>query len=301
MAAGSAGAGGGAVVVADPTSTASGVRCARLTTLVPLWHYDTMDASRLPTWLFLVVAAVVAISFAAGSILVANRVAPEISKEHNAMMSPFLTVVGLVYGSLLGFTVAVGWQQFYAAHAVVANEAATVATMYRQTVAMPEPEQTQVRQLLRQYARAVVAPEWDLQSSGGTSDSARAAITGMYRVIGSQPPSAAPEPINQAFLNQLSGLATDRSIRITDAKPRIPPLLWTVLIFGGITLVALTGFLRMGSTLGHTVVSGTIAVLLSQMLCIIFLLDHSFGTHRAITPESFERSLAEFDAVDRGT
>lgn len=78
-------------------------------------------------------------------------------------------------------------------------------------------------------------------------------------------------------------------------------MLWTVLIFGGMVLVTLTAFLRMGSTLGHMVVSGTIAVLLGQLLCIVFLLDHPFGTHRGITPESFQQSLQVFDSVDRGT
>ena len=81
------------------------------------------------------------------------------------------------------------WQQFSSAGVIVANEASTLTTMYRQTVAMPEPEQTQMRQLLRQYTSAVAGSEWDKQGSGGASDSARAAITGMYRVIGNQPPS----------------------------------------------------------------------------------------------------------------
>lgn len=213
-------------------------------------------------------------------------------------MSPFITVVGLVYGALLGFTVVVAWQQFYAAQAVVANEASTLTTMYRQTVAMPEPEQNQLRQLLRKYANGVAGREWGSQGSGETNDSA-AAITGMYRVIGSQAPGS-EGPINQTFLTQLGVLATDRSTRIIDAKPRIPPMLWMVLIFGGIVLVSLTGFLRLGSTLGHMVVSGTIAVLLGQLLFIIFLLDHHFGTQRGITPETFQQSVEVFNAVDRG-
>lgn len=262
-----------------------------------------MSFASLPVWLIVIIAAIVAISVAAAAILAANRVLPEVGKEHtgphNGTIAPFITVVGLVFGALLGFTVVAAWQQFSAAQAIVANEASTLTTMYRQTVAMPEPEQSDLRKLLRQYATAVADREWGNQGSGATSDSA-AAITGMYRVLGNQPPGTAG-PINQAFLNQLSVLATDRSTRIIDAKPRIPPMLWTVLIFGGTVLVSLTAFLRMGSTFGHIVVSGTIAVLLSQLLCIVFLMDHHFGTNRGITPEDFQRSQEVFTAVDRGT
>jgi len=47
-------------------------------------------------------------------------------------------------------------------------------TMYRQTVAMPQPEQSQVREQLRKYAQGVQGPEWgkqdfDLISKQGAS------------------------------------------------------------------------------------------------------------------------------------
>jgi hypothetical protein len=260
-----------------------------------------MGGFRTPLWLFVVFVVAVAILVAVGSIFMANRLMSAVGKEHNSTMSPFITIVGLVYGALLGFTVVVSWQQFSSAGAVVADEASTLTTMYGQTVAMPEPEQTQMRQLLRQYASSVVGPEWDKQGSGGTGDSARNAITGMYRIIGSQPPGGASSPINGAFLSQLSVLASDRTTRIIDAKPRIPSLLWAALIFGGTVLVALTGFLRLGSTISHAILSSTIAVLLSLLLCIVFSLDHPFGTHRGITSEPFQHSLKVFDAVDRAT
>lgn len=158
-----------------------------------------------------------------------------------------------------------------------------------------------MRQLLRQYTSGAAGPEWDKQGSCGTSDSARNAITGMYRIVGSQPPGVASSPINGAFLNQITALASDRATRIVDAKPRIPPLLFAALIFGGTVLVALTGFLRLGSTIGHMIVSGSIAVLLGLLLCIIFSLDHPFGNERGITPAPFQHALEVFDAVDRGT
>jgi len=122
----------------------------------------------------------------------------------------------------------------------------------------------------------------------------------MYRVVGSQPPGVAVGPINQAFLNQVTVLASDRTTRIIDAKPRIPGLLWAVLIFGGTVLVAITGFLRMGNTLGHAVVSSTIAILLGLPAVHPLSARPSFGTHRGITPETFQRSVEVFDAVDRG-
>ena len=255
----------------------------------------------LSPWLVLALIGAVAILLVAGSLWLGKRALPNVGKEHNSTLAPFLTVVGLLYGALLGFTVVSSWQQFSSAQAVVAGEASSLTTMYGQTIAMPEPEQTQMRQLLRLYASAVAGPEWEKQASGGTSDSARNAIIGMYRIVGSQSPSVASSPINGAFLNQLSVLASDRTARMLDAKPRIPPLLWAGLIFGGVVIVGFTGFLRLGRTLNNAVLSGSIAVLLGLLLCIVVMLDHPYGTQRGITPEPFKHSLQVFDAVDRGT
>ena len=111
-------------------------------------------------WLLLVLVIVASVGVAVGSILVANRAIPAfVGKEHNSTLSPFVTTVALVYGTLLGFTVVVAWEQFSSAEVNVANEASTLATMYRQTVAMPAQEQGEIRVLLRKYTTAVQGPE----------------------------------------------------------------------------------------------------------------------------------------------
>ena len=175
--------------------------------------------------------------------------------------------------------------------------------MYRQTVAMPAQEQREIRVLLRKYTTAVQGPEWRQQEQnegGGTSDVARGAITDMYRVLGGQDPDAGSSAINSEFLGQLTVLASERNTRILDAEPRIPSLLWFGLMFGGVLLVGLTGFMRLASTRGHIILSGAVSVLLGLLLFVIYCLDHPFGSQVGITPAPFEHSVGVFDAVDEG-
>lgn len=263
--------------------------------------YGMETVSESPLWLLLLMVAVIGILIAVSSIWLANRVLVVVADDHNSKISPFITVVGLIYGALLGFIIVVAWQQSSSAETTVATEASTLTTMYRQTVAMPEPEQTQLKQLLRQYTSAVIGAEWAQQGSGEASDSARAAITGMYRIVGGQQPSVESSPIHPAFINELTQLGSNRTMRIVNARPRIPTLLWSVLISGGVVLVALTGFLRLGNTTGHVIVTSVTAILLGLLLSIAFSLDHPFRSDGGITPAPFQHSLATFDAVDRGT
>lgn len=141
-------------------------------------------------WLALAAVIGVCIVVALGCMWLAYRILPESAgTEYNSSLSPFLTIIGLMFGALLGFTVVVAFEQFSSAGANVADEATTLTTMYRQTVTMPDPERTQIRQLLRVYTTAVKGPEWQSQKRSQANDTARSAITQMYRVIGNQQPS----------------------------------------------------------------------------------------------------------------
>ncbi|MCW2512435.1 MAG: hypothetical protein JWR11_1477 [Mycobacterium sp.] len=254
-------------------------------------------------WLLLALSLVAAVLVAAGSIWLADRtLSKPVSEGHNGALSPFMTCVGLVYGALLGFTIVVGWEQFSSAQTNVSNEASTLTTMYRQTVGMPVPEQAQMRELLRKYAMAVEGPEWENAIRAGTgTESARDALNDMYRVLGTEQADVASSPISQKFLDQLTTLASDRSERILDAKPRIPGLLWTGLLFGGVVLLGLGGFMRLGSVGAHFGLLSAVAVLLGLLLFIVFWLDHPFGNQLGVTSAPFEQSLSVFDSIDRGT
>jgi hypothetical protein len=126
-----------------------------------------------PLWLLVVIVVAIAIAIALCSVWLANRTLSDVGQLHNPTMAPFLGIVGLVYGALIGFTVVVTWQQFAATQVIVANEASALTTMYRQTVAMPEPERPQIQQLLRQYATAVAGSESNKQASDGPPATAR--------------------------------------------------------------------------------------------------------------------------------
>ncbi len=254
-------------------------------------------------WLFLIVVVAVSIALAVGSIWLANRTGvPEHGTGYNASLSPFLTTVSLVYGALLGFTVVVAWEQFSSAEMNVTSESSTLATMYRQTVGMPATEQGKMRELLRTYTTAV-QDEWNPpQTRDRAAETSRGAITDMYRVLGTQSQPAASNPLSGDFLGQLTALTSQRNTRILDARPRIPGLLWTGLLFGGLVVLALLGFIRMDSRRGHILLSSAVAILLGLLLFfVVFWLDHPpFGHQLGVTPAPSSTRWRCSTGVDRG-
>jgi hypothetical protein len=250
-------------------------------------------------WLFLIAVVAMAITSAVGSRALASRLLNEsAAAKYSSALAPFLTTVALVYGALLGFTVVVAWEQFSSAEANVTNESSTLATMYRQTVGMPVPQQKEMRKLLRTYT-ASVQGEWDRQEGEDASETARHAITGMYRVVGEQQTGA--NLVNAEIIGQLTVLTSQRNVRILDGRPRIPGLLWAGMLFGGALLIVLMGFTRLDSKLGHLLLSSAVAGLLGLLMFIVFWLDHPFGRHIGVTPQPIEQAVLVFDQVDQGS
>ncbi|TFV57167.1 DUF4239 domain-containing protein [Mycobacterium sp. PS03-16] len=252
----------------------------------------------LSAFLALVIAA--SIALAVLSVWLADRTVNRPGgRKETGSLSSFVTTVALVYGALLGFTVVVAWEQFSSAEENVTNESSTLATMYRQTVSLPAPQQETMRGLLRSYTDAVVA-EWDHQGNASASADARASITEMYRVLGGQP-SVTSNPIAGEMRDQLNTLTTQRNTRILDAESRIPGLLWSGLLFGAVLLVALTASSRLDIRRNHMILAAAIAVLLGLLLFLIFWLDHPFGRQLGVTPASYDYTIQVFDGVDQMT
>lgn len=252
----------------------------------------------LSLWLFVFAVIAVSIGLAIASIWLAKRSVDEsVAAQYNSSLAPFLTTVALVYGSLLGFTVVVAWEQFSSAAANVTAESSTLATMYGQTAGLPEPDRATLRQMLRTYTGAV-QDEWNREATGARGDTERAVITQMYRVLGNQESGAAANPVRGEFLGQVTVLASERSTRVLDTKPQIPGLLWAGLLFGGVVLVGMLGFARLESLRGHRILSSAVAVLLGLLLAVVFWLDHPFG-RLGVTQSPFEHVLQVFDTVDQ--
>lgn len=261
-----------------------------------------MGGMSLPgLWLFLAVVLAGSVTLAIGTVWLANTTVHRPgAKKETGSLSSFVTTVALVYGALLGFTVVVAWEQFSSAEENVTSESSTLATMYRQTISLAPSEQETMRKLLRVYTTAAQA-EWDRQGRDAASATARDAITDMYRVLGSHDPEAAANPIYAELRDQLNLLASQRNTRVLDFTPRIPGLLWTGLLFGGILLIGMIGFTRLDSRRNHMILSSAIAVLLGLLLFLIYWLDHPFGRQLGVTPASFDYSVQVFDGVDKAT
>jgi hypothetical protein len=224
-----------------------------------------------------------------------------VREGHNEVLIPIFLTAGTIYAVLLAFVVIAVWEAHDAAHANAAEEASTLATMYRQTAGMPPNEQREMRRLLREYTEAVFKQEWQIQAqTGGASPTARHLVTEIYRAIGRLPPSEASAPVSVEFLRTFSVVAADRNRRTLEADEQLPRILWFVLLLGAAIVIGMTFFLYMEVFWLHFVISAAMTILIGALLIVTLLLNRPFSGPLAVDAVAFEHSLGVYDSVDKG-
>jgi len=214
----------------------------------------------------------------------------------------FLTA-GTLYAVLLAFLVIAVWETYGAAKENMAQEAASLVSMYRLTQGMDKSETDTMQRLIREYVEAVVQDEWVTQSeSGKASKKARKAIGDVIRGYGQMPSKVrnAHPIINQEFLSITDQVIAMRNKRIMQAGESLPWVMWLAAILGGLITVGMTFLLFMEREWPHVLMSGLMSLIIGTLIFSILVLNRPFVGPMALGAEPFESTLHTLDAVDQG-
>ena len=253
---------------------------------------------RVLTGLFIVaVATVVAVG---GLVVVQLLVSTERRKQHNDVAGFIYAVLGVSYAVLLGLMLIAVWEQWNAAQAVASDEANELAGIFWFAHALPQPEGRHIQELARSYAQVVVEDEWPLMEQGKASPKAWATLDELRgTILGLDPPTGAQQvPYSQArynqILEQLHGLGDARRERLLAASEGLPPILWVVLIGGGVITIAFTYLFGLENAVVHTLMVASLALIIASSLFTVAALDHPFKGDVRIHPDAFEQVLERF-------
>jgi hypothetical protein len=90
-------------------------------------------------------------------------------------------------------------------------------------------------------------------------------------------------------------LNDSRRMRLVAASESMPPILWIVMIFGGVVTVGFTYLFGLQNTWAHRLMVASLASVIALVLFTIGILEHPFsgGTH--VSPGAFELILDRFE------
>jgi hypothetical protein len=247
----------------------------------------------IPTWIILSTMLVIAFGTSVGGVLLVRRYVEVVNlKHHHDIASPIFSTAGVIYAVLLGFVLIVVWQNFDKAQDNVVSESNAYADIYRDLVAIPEPYSSQAKELMTKYINAVIEDEWPLMAAGKRSPKVQELGAQSWALMASFEPATESQKVFYAeILHRMNDAGEMRRQRITDASSGTHPVLWSVLLLGGIIIVVLTLFFGSEHLFAQLTMTTLLSVLIVLILFTILIMDFPFSGDLSISPQAFQEVL----------
>jgi hypothetical protein len=229
----------------------------------------------------------------------------KVVEGHNDVCVPIFLNAGMLFAVLLGFMVVAVWESYDAAKGTAATEAAALVPLYRSTFALPKEAGDKMREISREYVEAVIEDEWPKQAAtGASSPKARKAVGNLFRAFGDGTISAEIKHDYPFICTELMGsineVTNDRNKRSIEANESVPSVMWAAIIGGALIVISMSFVIYMERAVPHLIMAGLMAALIGLLLFSCVVLSHPFKGPIAVTPESFEKTMAVFNDVDKG-
>jgi hypothetical protein len=249
------------------------------------------------TALFGILTVSLAVALAVAGLALVQRLVPlPIRQAHNTATGMIYAALYVLFGVTLGFSLLLVWQQYDAAEKMAESEAAHVEQLYHLAQGFREPERGEIRENVVSYARSVVEEEWPLMREGRTSPRAAEHADELRDSIQDfQPRTEAEHALRSEGLSELDELDEARALRLLEVREGLPPILWAVLIVGGVITVAFTFLFGMEAPRLHMLAVAALTVIVSLIIYTIGVLDFPFNSGLRVEPEAFELVLREIE------
>ena len=93
-------------------------------------------------------------------------------------------------------------------------------------------------------------------------------------------------------LRCLNNLAHYRRMRIFAGNDTVPPVIWLVLLVGGVFAVSYTFFFGMKNLRAQYLITTTLTVTVTSILFLVYVLDHPFTGTSRVSLEPLREAMA---------
>jgi hypothetical protein len=231
---------------------------------------------------FFIVSAITTFLALTGLYLVQKKYSAEVLKENHEVAAIIFNAFGLFYGVMVAFVVFVTWSGYDDATKNLQLEASEALDIFHSAEAFPDPSKKIIQQGLRDYVASVYNDEVPRMSQGDIRlpfGGAHATLRILFSQIDTT--TLPNRELYAESLRCLNTLAQYRRMRIFAGNDTVPPVIWLVLLVGGVFAVSYTFFFEMKNIKAQYLITTTLTVMITSILFLIYVLDHPFtGTSR---------------------
>lgn len=234
----------------------------------------------------------------AGMILVRRVIPQEKLSENNNYIGFTFSILSLVYGIYLAFTVVVVWQQHESAKDDVLNEVSMLGTVWRNVEPFAPEARRRIRMDIVDYARDVIANDFPKMEHGlaySSSPSYDRLWSDFYHLTLAEG-DARQAVFYQELLTRLNDFSIARRQRILASNVAMPLDMWVLLVVGAVGTIMFTWFF--GTRYLSIQVAATVflSALIIYTVLLVSELEYPFGGSVRVSPEPYEEALHVFES-----
>jgi hypothetical protein len=212
-----------------------------------------------------------------------------------------LSVVGTLYAVLLGFVVVDAMQHMQDVRGLVSMEATGLANIYLCSEGLPNEDKMPLHQLCHRYAEEVIDDEWNTLSEGKYSQKTFHTAFQIWKAIAAlNPKTTRQQNIHEQLLDQVCLMTQNHRSRVISATHGVAPVMWVVLITGGVFTMIFTYFFGMSNLRIQTIMTILVSMTLSLNLYLVYVFGNPMATDLGVKPGPFRLDLLIFDSFDKG-
>ena len=259
---------------------------------------NTIWIYQIPNW---ILCAIVVSIFTVSSLLLLYVTRPIVKSfpvHHNDIVASFAASAGVLYAVLLAMIAVASWTNYTTVDSLVAQEADLVYSLFRDLEAYPEPERSQLRELLRNYVDTTIKIEWPAIQRGVTDKRAAMTVDAVFSGwMKFEPTTEAQKLVVAETLGRLNSFQSVRRNRITTGISGLEPVLWIVVIVGGIVNTAICCLFWLENKRLHYLMMGVLGMMIGVVVFLILALDHPLWGELSIQPTAFQDVADSMDRV----
>ncbi len=246
--------------------------------------------------LLLILLAGIVVS-ACGVIAVRRFIPPEKLAENNEYVGFTFSILSLVYGIFLAFTIVVVWQEIQGADEKVTNEVVLVNALWRNSEPFAAQDRLRIHRHLIEYVRDVIEGDYPKMEHGLTSteNAKYDAIWTDYFQLNPDPSDIRQVTFYRESLTRLNDFSSARRLRILSSNDALPASMWALVIVGAIGTIMFTWFYGTRYLSIQIAATTFLTAVIIYGVLLVSMLEYPFGGELRVSAGPYEELLHVFE------
>jgi hypothetical protein len=203
----------------------------------------------------------------------------------------FASAIGVFYSLTVGLFAVGVWTTYSSVEDIVTGEAASIACIYRDVSAYPEPARTKLQGQVRDYTEFIIHQAWPAQARGESVDDGARQLNALeHELVSFEPTTSGQQILHAETLHQVNELTSFRRHRLHAIGGGLPSVMWSVVLLGAGLSISVTYLLQIERVV-QMVLTAFFAMFIGLVVFVIASLDQPLSGPLAIDSRPYQLVL----------